>query len=227
MKQHKTAILIFANSAEKEAATKPFSSSKEIFEALNTQAIGIAKKSGLPYFLYSEKQQVGRTFGARFTNAIQSVYNKGFDAVITLGNDTPHLTTHHILKTVEKLNTHDIVLGPSTDGGFYIMGLKKSHFNVEAFLKLPWQTSKLNRSISRVEAKGKTHITYLEVLTDIDTISDIRKIIHSFTKPSTSIIKLLIKLVQLVTSYVSNKHITIPAIYQNYHFNKGSPICLS
>lgn len=223
MKQHKTAILVFANSAEKEASTKPFSSSKDIFEILNTQTLNIAKEAGLPYFLHSEEQQVGSAFGARFTNAIQSIYSKGFDAVITLGNDTPHLTTNHILKTLEKLKTYDMVLGPSTDGGFYLMGLKKAHFNTEYFLKLPWQTSKLNRSITKLKTTNKTSITYLEVLTDIDTVSDIRLVIQSFKKLSKVIKHLLLKLVLLIKTCFSKRPITFISYFQKHYLNKGSP----
>ena len=80
-----TAILIFANSAEFEAVQKPFRSSETLFDALNEQTIKIVEKTGLPYFHFSEKNQYGATFGERFANAIQSIYDKGFQTVITIG----------------------------------------------------------------------------------------------------------------------------------------------
>ncbi|MDO5969752.1 DUF2064 domain-containing protein [Flavivirga aquimarina] len=226
MKNSKTAILVFANSAEKEAVLKPFISSKEVFEALNAQTLNIVKKAGLPYFLYSEKQQVGNTFGERFTNAIQSVYNEGFDTVITVGNDTPHLTTNHLRKTVKKLQKHDIVLGPSTDGGFYLMGLKKSHFKAETFLKLPWKTSNLSRSIAKLNASKKVNITYLEVLTDLDTISDVKIISDSFRKLSAHIKQLLNIFISIEKKIVFNHLFPIENFILQQQFNKGSPILL-
>ncbi|AJR02529.1 DUF2064 domain-containing protein [Siansivirga zeaxanthinifaciens] len=225
MKESKTAILIFANSAEKEITSKSFSS-KSLFETLNKQTINIAKKTGLPYFHFSEKQQIGNSFGERFTNAIQSVFDLGFNTVITIGNDTPHLTTKHILKTVEKLQKHSIVLGPSTDGGFYLMGLKKSQFNKETFLKLPWQTSKLNRSISKLKASKKINITYLEVLTDIDTASDIKLVLDSFKTLSKTLKTLLLQSFLSVKTIIFFHFISIKNFILNLQLNKGSPAFL-
>ncbi|MEC3906825.1 DUF2064 domain-containing protein [Tamlana sp. 2201CG12-4] len=224
MKHCKTAILIFAYSAEKEATLKPFQHSKRVFDALNVQTQDIAKKSGFPYVVFSEKQQKGNSFGERFTHAIQSVYNKGYDTVITIGNDTPHLTTNHILKTAHHLQNHDMVLGPSIDGGFYIMGLKKSQFNTKTFLELPWQTSQLNRSISQLHTSKKLKAYYLEVLSDIDSASDINTIIHSFRGISNTIKQLLISTTSIEKKIISNLNISIENFILNQPPNKGSPV---
>ncbi|WP_158844760.1 DUF2064 domain-containing protein [Algibacter sp. L1A34] len=226
MKKNKIAILIFANSAEKEMVSKPLPSPSSLFEALNLQTINIAKKTGLPYFHLSENQQIGVNFGERFTNAIQSVYNKGYDTVITIGNDTPHLTAKHILKTAEKLKHHHVVLGPSTDGGFYLMGLKKDLFNPDVFLKLPWQTTNLNRNISKVLASETTQIHYLEVLTDIDNASDIERVLNSFKSISAAIKSILLQSISISTKIIAY-HITA---FHNFvlkrQHNKGSPALL-
>jgi uncharacterized protein len=225
MKESKTAILIFANSAEKEIISKSFSA-KSLFETLNKHTLNIVKKTGIPYFLFSEKQQIGNSFGERFTNAIQSVYDLGFNTVITIGNDTPHLNSKHILKTVEKLQKHSIVLGPSTDGGFYLMGLKKSQFNKETFLKLPWQTSKLNRSISKLKASKKINISYLEVLTDIDEVSDIKLVLDSYKTLSKTIKTLLLQSFSSIKKIIFYHFITIENFILKLQFNKGSPALL-
>jgi uncharacterized protein len=121
----KTAILIFANSAEKELTSKSISSS-DFFNLLDSDTVKTVKKTNLPYFHFSEKEQIGSSFGERFTNAIEAVFNKGFEHVISLGNDIPHLRANHILKATQNLATSDYVLGPSTDGGFYLMGFKNT-----------------------------------------------------------------------------------------------------
>lgn len=225
MKERKTAILIFANSAEKEIISKSFSS-RSLFETLNKHTLNIVKKTSLPYFLFSEKQQIGNSFGERFTNAIQSVYDLGFNRIITIGNDTPHLTSKHILKTVEKLERYSIVLGPSTDGGFYLMGLKKSQFNKETFLKLPWQTSNLSRSISKLNAYKNIKISYLEVLTDIDEASDIKLVIDRYKPLSTSIKTLLLQSFSSIKETIFYYLDTIENFILNLQFNKGSPALL-
>ena len=85
------------------------------------------------------------------------MFNKGFQNIITIGNDTPHLKTKHLLETANQFKEKDLILGPSKDGGFYLMGIKKAHFNKNTFLKLPWQTNRLNSYISKISsARGMT-----------------------------------------------------------------------
>jgi glycosyltransferase A (GT-A) superfamily protein (DUF2064 family) len=221
--KNKTAILIFANSAEKEAERKTFLST-EVFSALNTQTLKTVEKSGITYFHFSEKQQVGNNFGERFSNAIETIFNKGFKNVITIGNDTPHLKTHHLINTLLQLEKKDLVLGPSKDGGFYLMGIKKDHFNKETFLKLPWQTNCLHKSIASIANSKKLKISFLEVLNDIDSKEDILLIINSFKEISLSILKLLQKL------FFRNKTVFFEELIRFFktsfsqNSNKGSPI---
>ena len=217
-----TAILIFANSAEKDAVLKPLQS-RSLFKTLNSDVISCAQKTGLPYFHYSEDEQVGLTFGDRFTNAIQSIFDKGFKSVIAIGNDTPHLKAKHILKTEQKLETHQCVLGPSKDGGFYLMGLNKSHFNTEAFLKLPWQTKHLNRSVFKILQSNNTSTYFLEQLVDIDSKKDIKFILDSFKSFSKTLKTLLITLIDIDKTIFSNYILSLQRVtIQNPH-NKGSP----
>ena len=221
--KNKTAILIFANSAEKEAERKTFLST-EVFSALNTQTLKTVEKSGITYFHFSEKQQVGNNFGERFSNAIETIFNKGFKNVITIGNDTPHLKTHHLINALQQLEKKDLVLGLSKDGGFYLMGIKKDHFNKETFLKLPWQTNCLHKSIASIANSKKLKISFLEVLNDIDSKEDILLIINSFKEISLSILKLLQKL------FFRNKTVFFEELIRFFktsfsqNSNKGSPI---
>ena len=76
MNLQKTAILIFAQSAQKEAVSKPFKNAAKVFTQLNKHTVTTVKNSKLPYFHTTEEAQVGATFGERLTNAIQSVYDQ-------------------------------------------------------------------------------------------------------------------------------------------------------
>ena len=219
----KTAILIFANTAEKEAERKGFLSA-EIFSALNKHTFKIVEKSNIPYFHISENNQVGCTFGERFANAIASIFYKGFENVITIGNDTPHLKTQHLLNTLQKLATKDMVLGPSKDGGFYLMGIKSNHFNKEMFLNLPWQTNSLRQSLSQLLNSKNLNTLFLEPLNDIDSKEDLQFIIHSSRAFSSTILKLLQELffACMPSFYLQQVHYSATSFSQN--FNKGSPI---
>mgnify|MGYP001036233163 CR=1 FL=1 len=221
--KNNTALLVFANSAQKDAERKSFLSS-DVFSALNQQTLKTVKKSGITFFHFSEKNQVGHSFGERFSNAIEAVFNKGFSNVITIGNDTPHLKSHHLVAALHQLEKNDLVLGPSKDGGFYLMGIKKALFNKETFLKLPWQTSRLQKCITSISATKKLQISFLELLNDIDSKEDIKKIIHSFKAIPTSILKLLFVFFRIEKKQFIHKKTAYQTVLFSQYFNKGSPL---
>ena len=217
-----TAILIFANSAEKEVERKSFLST-EVFSALNKQTLKTVKKSGIEHFIFSEKEQIGNNFGERFSNAIETLFSKGFNNVITIGNDTPHLKVHHLLETQKNLSSKKLVLGPSKDGGFYLMGIKKEHFNKKTFLKLPWQTSRLQNCITSISKSKNLEITFLETLNDIDTLKDVQLIIDSFKTLTTSILNLLKRYINSRKLFIFSTFFSIQKVLYSPNYNKGSP----
>ena len=223
MKDSKTAILIFAHSAEYEAKMKPFQHSKEVFESLNEHVVQLVKRTKLPYFLVTEKEQKGSSFAERFTNAIQSIYDLGYDSIITIGNDTPHLTTKKLLRAKEALLKKDVVLGKSTDGGFYLLGIKKQHFNPTLLLKLPWQNHNPTRYLKQLFVVQKIEVFYLETLNDIDKLKDISLFINSYRKVYSNLHLLLLQIIfgfNAITTYLFEE---ITFLFQSKFYNKGSP----
>lgn len=223
MKDLKTAILIFAHSAEYEATVKPFPHSKDVFESLNQRTLALVKKTNLPYFIVTEKEQVGNTFGARFTNAIQSIYDLNFDSVIAIGNDTPHLKLNQLRNAHKSLHKNDIVLGSSYDGGFYLLGIKKEHFDSQLFLKLPWQSQSLNGALSKLFIANDIKVAYLEILRDIDSIEDIKKLFNSFQSVYSSLFKLLLLVISKIKTTIFSIEVPSLYLYQSNFTNKGSP----
>lgn len=227
MKLQKTAILIFAQSAQKEAASKPFKNAAKVFTQLNKHTLDTVKKTKLPYFLATENAQIGITFGERLTNAIQSVYDQGFDNVITIGNDTPHLRASHIIDTVKKLESHRLILGPSKDGGFYLIGLHKSQFNPTTFLQLPWQTKTLTKELLATGFQEKKQVHLLATLEDIDNLQDIKTVVKKFRILNNRTLQQLLEtLVSNTTTIEIRKISFVFFLFQELHFNKGSPSIL-
>ena len=95
----------------------------------------MAEASGLPVHYILDDQQVGRSFAERFTNAFQQLFRQGYDKVIAIGNDHPGLTSGHLQTAAWELAEYDHVLGPSTDGGFYLIGVWQKRFQ-----QLPFET---------------------------------------------------------------------------------------
>ncbi len=100
------------NSSEEELKHKPIVNGQKLFDALTNITLKTVKKTKLPYFHFTEKEQVGASFGTRFSNAIQEIIAKGFENVIAIGNDTPKLTAATILKAEKELNKTRLFLAP-------------------------------------------------------------------------------------------------------------------
>ncbi|WP_350289482.1 DUF2064 domain-containing protein [uncultured Croceitalea sp.] len=222
--KHTTAILIFANSASTEFELKPFAKSAALFEALNKETLVKVKKTKLPYFHFTEKEQLGTSFGERFVNAIQEVYQKGFDTIITIGNDSPQLKAAHLLEAYKQLQLGKTVLGPTFDGGFYLMGLHKANFNASLFKRLPWQRFGLFNRISQLFENNNSQLFRLPVFEDIDTERDVA-ILLNFTKTLSSFILLLLNKISsyLDTIFPKQENISHTNFSLSF-YNKGSPL---
>ncbi|MDH7447943.1 TIGR04282 family arsenosugar biosynthesis glycosyltransferase [Aquimarina sp. 2201CG14-23] len=223
----KTAILVFANSAQEELQHKPILGGEKLFDELNKRTLAIVESSKLPFYIFTEKNQFGTTFGERFVNAIQTIYDLGFDNVITIGNDTPHLKKHHLLESARQLQNKKFVLGPSTDGGFYLMGLHKSQFNPSIFLKLPWQSGHIAKRISLLIKTAKIEVTKLQVLFDIDTFEDLKTVSRFGFNLSGVLQKIIYKIIQYPVTIWQHIVIIKNNTLLRSLYNKGSPVSLS
>jgi len=218
-----TAILIFALSSKEEVTQKSISKGAHLFQALTNTTVNKVQKTGLPYFLISENEQRGTDFGERFTNAIKSVFDLGYTNIITIGNDTPQLKTTHLLKAAKMLSVGKTTLGPSIDGGFYLLGMQKATFNVAEFQKLPWQKESLLHSISNLLSEKLCNLHFLPKFFDIDSLLDIENILSSKAVISSYLIKILLTLLHIQQRALD----TITFVFHNAtaHIpnNKGSP----
>jgi rSAM/selenodomain-associated transferase 1 len=117
--------------------------------------------------------QEGRDLGERQARAFAWGFKSGYGLVLLRGSDTPDLPGDIMLEAVEKLAAGDaqVVLGPSQDGGYYLIGLKGLHPRL--FYGLTWSTgSVLTETLSRArELDLKVHL--LPYWRDIDTYADL------------------------------------------------------
>ncbi len=152
-RQH-TAILVFVRRPREEARAKRFAGSRpgvnrRIAEVLNRQVIRLARSTGLPTFVISSEQQVGDTFAERFGHALTTVFARGHQRVIAVGNDCLTLGRGHLEKAAARLSAHGLVLGPAADGGAYLIGIDRRYFSPEKLEALPWQEPVLLAALLR------------------------------------------------------------------------------
>ncbi|MAU25901.1 MAG: hypothetical protein CMH48_05785 [Muricauda sp.] len=223
IKTASTAILVFALSAEEETKHKSIFDGGRLFEALTAHTLAEVKKTGLPHYLFTEKEQRGNSFGERFAHAIQSLFDLGHDKVITVGNDSPQLKARHLLAAKDCLDGGKNVLGPSNDGGFYLMGIQHCAFDSKTFSKLPWQTRNAYReTLFYFDRKGVDHVS-LCALTDIDSLVDVTVLAYSIKSISRAMRHLLASFIQIENVFLYFLKKIIPIGTGVYH-NKGSPL---
>ncbi len=222
----KTAVLVFANSAKEEVKHKPIRGGATLFDALTKHTLNEVKKTELPFFHFTEQDQTGATFGQRFSNAIQHLFNLGFQRVITVGNDSPQLRARHILKAQAQIELGKNVLGPSNDGGFYLMALHHRSFDKKTFGELSWQTRKIYRETIAYFKDRNFETVPLPVMADIDSLFDIKKIAHTTRSITTEIRRFLVRLIVQKKSFhhVSGEN---PFFGFSLPSNRGSPLVLS
>ncbi|RMF59509.1 MAG: DUF2064 domain-containing protein, partial [Calditrichaeota bacterium] len=74
----------------------------------------------------------------------------------------------------EQLDMVDLVLGPTVDGGYYLIGAKQDHPQI--FEGIPWSSSEvLSQTLSRISSSGLT-VYQLPVKSDIDTFEEVREL---------------------------------------------------
>jgi uncharacterized protein len=124
-----------------------------------------------PNQVFKKHVQTGEDLGERMSNAFSEILKKQKKAVI-IGSDCPTLTTELLTSAFEKLDNHDFVVGPSTDGGYYLLGFGRKNINDFVFTNVDWSTDTvLPTTLKRIAENGKT--TYLlPELTDIDEEKD-------------------------------------------------------
>lgn len=221
--KNSTAILIFARSSEEELRHKKIRRGKSLFDALTGHTLNQVKKTQLPYFHSDETSQDGVSFGVRFSNAIQMVFDKGYDRIITLGNDSPHLTHAHIEEAYLALQQERLVIGPSSDGGFYLMGLHRKDFRRADFEKLSWQTPKIRKEVIDFVLPSEKKVFTLPQLSDIDTFFDVMAVAKSTLHTSRQVLQAIREIVFLLKRNDIPVSPYLKAVNYSIPFNKGSP----
>ncbi|MEO6326954.1 MAG: DUF2064 domain-containing protein [Thermoanaerobaculia bacterium] len=111
--------------------------------------------------------QRGRTFGERFENAFEDARALGFTHIVAVPIDVPSLGAEQIVTSFEKLAANDVVLGPSPDGGVYLIGVRGDTRSL--FRGVPWQTARVFLALLRNAGEA----VVLASLLDVDRLADL------------------------------------------------------
>jgi len=179
-RSHDTAILLFAHNAHVEAKSKQFSanqnhtSNQKIASLLLENTLQVAQSTQLPIFHSHTELQEGSTFGERLSNAFEQIFQKGFQNIIAIGSDTPQLAQSDILEAYRALQSGQQVLGPSKDGGLYLIGLSKENFNAKKFQNIRWQSGQDFSLLKTILEELDCQVKLLRSLADVDHFSSLQ-----------------------------------------------------
>ncbi|MFH0845160.1 MAG: TIGR04282 family arsenosugar biosynthesis glycosyltransferase [Pseudomonadota bacterium] len=123
------------------------------------------------------RPQKGGDLGERMKDAFIAAFSEGLGRVILIGSDFPDLPLSYLVEALGELHTHDAVLGPAVDGGYYLIGFRSDAFLPEIFDNMVWGTDSVYRqTLSKLTAHKKT-VYILTPWNDVDTFQDLEKLI--------------------------------------------------
>lgn len=119
---------------------------------------------------YQKFAQNGNDLGERMLHAFKVAFDDNYEKVIIIGSDLIDLKEKHIQEAFQKLDTHEVVIGPALDGGYYLLGMRKLHKHL--FREKEWGTSSVLRDT--LHDLQNLNVFLLEELNDIDIYDDIK-----------------------------------------------------
>lgn len=123
--------------------------------------------SGFDFYFSQTEGDLGK----RMKNAFYSLFEKKkADKVILIGSDIPNLNNNIISKAFKELDENDIVYGPTEDGGYYLIGMKKVY--QQLFEHIKWGVSDVLSTSLDIADKNNISYYLLEILSDLDTFED-------------------------------------------------------
>ena len=123
---------------------------------------------------YERGLQKGENLSKKFITAFQEIFDKGYHKAIILMPDCPNLKDVLIKRAFAELDTNDVVVGPTTDGGFYLIGMRKLHSSI--FENKEYSTPTVFDELKTEITKLNLSLAELPTFTDVDTEEDLGKL---------------------------------------------------
>lgn len=120
--------------------------------------------------------QQGEDLGARMAGVFKQALGAPYRSVVVIGTDIPGINGPLLTAAVKGLQDHDVVLGPTVDGGYYLIGLRSPV--PDLFENMPWSTDQVYaRTKQKIQELGFT-LKILPTLRDFDTVEDLQLFIR-------------------------------------------------
>ena len=118
--------------------------------------------------------QQGDSLGERLDNLISAALAGGSPRAVVMDSDSPTLPAAYVSLAFERLNGADVVLGPTMDGGYYLIGMKLSQPNLLRQVKMS-TAHVLADTLELAKASGVA-VSLLPAWYDVDTLADLQQL---------------------------------------------------
>ena len=119
---------------------------------------------------WNAEAQGNGDLGARLQRASDGAFANGAERVVIIGSDCPEVKAGDVRAAWKELQSHDLVVGPAVDGGYWLIGLRAPQ--PELFRDIAWSSDQvLAQTLARAKSLG-LRIQLLRILNDIDTEAD-------------------------------------------------------
>jgi rSAM/selenodomain-associated transferase 1 len=129
---------------------------------------------------WSLEPQAEGDLGARITAYFDQQFRSGAQRVVLLGSDSPNVPLIEVQAAFEHLKTDDVVLGPTEDGGYYLVGA--AHQTPPIFHDIPWSTPEV-LAATTARLAGLRH-TLLDAWYDVDELFDLHRLLEDLRDQS-------------------------------------------
>ena len=119
-------------------------------------------------------EQSGHGLGDALSSAFDRHFAEGFVRVVLIGSDNPTLPPEPIHEACAALDDHDLSIGPTCDGGYYLLGMRAAHLGV--FENIDWSTPRVYaQTLARASGSGLRVHTVQEWY-DVDEPPDLERL---------------------------------------------------
>ncbi len=129
----------------------------------------IASQASIDFFYQS-----GKTLGERLKHAFSQAFKAGARRVVAIGSDSPGLPVEFVAEAFSALQSNDVALGPTPDGGYYLAGL--SRLLPDLFENISWSSAQVYGETVKVIREARYSLHVLPEYFDIDYPEDLKRV---------------------------------------------------
>ncbi len=126
----------------------------------------------------SVRSQSGADLGERLTAAFAESFAREFERAVVVGSDHPSLPPTYLRQAFDRLSDADATLGPSEDGGYYAVGLRRASWphSQALFRDIPWSTPEVLAVTLERARSLELSVATLEEWYDVDEPADLERL---------------------------------------------------